>query len=108
VRVPTPAVAMLDLVADLEREASAEEVRQAFRDAADGTKGTMGAMAGFLGVTDEELVSSDFIGDPRSAVVDLSLVQVAGGRLARIVAWYDNEWGYAHRLADLLGRLASL
>lgn len=109
VRVPTPAVAMLDLVADLEREATAGEVRQAFRDAADGTKGTMGAMAGFLGVTEEELVSSDFIGDPRSAVVDLPLVQVAGGageRLARIVAWYDNEWGYAHRLADLLGRLA--
>jgi glyceraldehyde 3-phosphate dehydrogenase len=101
VRVPTPAVAMLDLVADLEREATAEEVRQAFRDAAD-----TGVMAGFLGVTDEELVSSDFIGDPRSAVVDLPLVQVAGGRLARVVAWYDNEWGYAHRLADLLGRIA--
>jgi glyceraldehyde 3-phosphate dehydrogenase (phosphorylating) len=105
VRVPTPAVAMLDLVADLEREASAEEVRQAFRDAARG-EGQWGPMAGFLGVTEEELVSSDFVGDPRSAVVDLPLVQVTGGRLARVVAWYDNEWGYAHRLADLLERLA--
>ncbi|HEX4964244.1 MAG TPA: glyceraldehyde 3-phosphate dehydrogenase NAD-binding domain-containing protein [Thermoanaerobaculia bacterium] len=101
VRVPTPCGAMLDLAADLAREATAGEVRQAFRAAA------AGAMAGFLGVTEEELVSSDFLGDPRSAVVDLPLVQVAGGRLARVVAWYDNEWGYAHRLADLLGRLAA-
>lgn len=101
VRVPTPAVAMLDLVADLERDVSIEEVRQAFREAAAG-----GGMAGLLGVTEEELVSSDFIGDPRSAVVDLPLVQVTGGRLVRVVAWYDNEWGYAHRLADLLVRLA--
>jgi len=99
VRVPTPAVAMMDLVADLETEATAESIRQAFSDAA------AGSMAGWLGVTDEELVSSDFIGDPRSAVVDLPLVQVAAGGLARVVAWYDNEWGYAHRLADLLSRL---
>jgi glyceraldehyde-3-phosphate dehydrogenase type I len=101
VRVPTPVVAMLDLVADLEREARPEEVRQAFRDAAEG------ALAGWLGATQEELVSSDFVNDPRSAVVDLPLAQ-ATGSLARVVAWYDNEWGYAHRLADLLERLARL
>ena len=101
VRVPTPVVALLDLVAELEREASAEEVRRAFREAAGD-----GELAGFLGVTDEELVSSDFVNDTRSAVVDLPLVQVSGGRLARVVAWYDNEWGYSHRLADLLERLA--
>ena len=99
VRVPTPVVAMLDLVADLEREPRAEEIRQAFRDAAGG------ALSGWLGVTEEELVSSDFVNDPRSAVVDLPLVQ-GTGNLARVVAWYDNEWGYAHRLADLLVRLA--
>jgi glyceraldehyde 3-phosphate dehydrogenase len=98
-RVPTPAVALLDLVADLEGEAPAGEVREAFRAAAAGDLGP------YLGVTDEELVSSDFINDPRSAVVDLPLIQVAGGGLARVVAWYDNEWGYAHRLADLLERL---
>lgn len=97
VRVPTPAVAMLDLVADLEREATAEEVRQAYLDAAD-------ALAGILGVTEDEPVSSDFVGDPRSAVVDLPLIQTAGS-LARVVAWYDNEWGYSNRLADLLARL---
>ncbi|HEX9945663.1 MAG TPA: glyceraldehyde 3-phosphate dehydrogenase NAD-binding domain-containing protein [Thermoanaerobaculia bacterium] len=100
VRVPTPAVAILDLAADLEREASAEAVRQAFRDAA------RGDLAAYLGVSEEELVSSDFVDDPRSAVVDLPLVQVVGGGLARVAAWYDNEWGYAHRLADLLVLLA--
>lgn len=100
VRVPTPMVAMLDLVADLEREATAETVRQAFREA------VAGPMAGVLGVTEEELVSSDFINDPRSAVVDLPLVQIVEGGLARVIAWYDNEWGYSHRLADLLSLLA--
>jgi len=103
VRVPTPMVAMLDLVAELEREATAETVRQAFRDAA------KGSLAGWLGTTEEELVSSDFVNDPRSAVVDLPLVQLVregSGGLVRAVAWYDNEWGYAHRLADLLGLMA--
>ncbi len=106
VRVPTPAVAMLDLVAELERPAAAEEVRQAFRAAAAGPLGRV------LGAVDEELVSSDFVGDPRSAVVDLPLVQAVpaagegGGALVRVVAWYDNEWGYANRLADLLALLA--
>jgi glyceraldehyde 3-phosphate dehydrogenase len=103
VRVPTPAVAMLDLVADVERDAPAEAVRRAYREAA------AGPLQGMLGVTDEELVSSDFVNDPRSAVVDLPLVQTVGdgtGRLVRVVAWYDNEWGYASRLADLLQLLA--
>ncbi|MEA2560892.1 MAG: hypothetical protein QOH06_2396 [Acidobacteriota bacterium] len=98
VRVPTPAVAMLDLVADLEREATAEEIRQAYVDAA------AGALSGLLGVTEDEPVSSDFVNDPRSAVVDLPLIQTAGS-LARVVAWYDNEWGYSNRLAEQLARL---
>jgi glyceraldehyde 3-phosphate dehydrogenase len=101
VRVPTPVVAMLDLVAELERGTSDEEVRTAYREAA------AGRLAGVLGTTDEELVSSDFVGDPRSAVVDLPLVQVVDGRMVRVVAWYDNEWGYANRLADLLECLAA-
>jgi glyceraldehyde 3-phosphate dehydrogenase len=99
VRVPTPAVAMLDLVAEVKRPASAESVRDAFRAAASG-------MGRYLGITEEEPVSSDFVGDPRSAVVDLPLVQVVGGHLVRVVAWYDNEWGYANRLLDLLLRIA--
>jgi glyceraldehyde 3-phosphate dehydrogenase len=100
VRVPTPGVAMLDLVAELSQPAAAEAIRAAFREAASGPLGQV------LGVTEEELVSSDFISDPRSAIVDLPLVQ-AVGPLARVVAWYDNEWGYATRLADLLGLLAA-
>ncbi len=99
VRVPTPVVALLDLVADVERDTTVEEVRAAYREAA------AGRLAGVLGVTDEELVSADFVNDPRSAVVDLPLVQVVDGRMVRVVAWYDNEWGYATRLADLLERL---
>ncbi len=100
IRVPTGAVAMLDLAIELAGDRSREELARTFRRAAEGP------LAGLLGVTDEELVSSDFIGDRRSVVVDLPLLQTVGGRLARVVAWYDNEWGYAHRLADLLGRLA--
>ena len=99
-RVPTAAVAMLDVVAELEREAGAEELRSAFREAAGGP------LAGLLGATDEELVSADFAGDPRSGVVDLPLTQAVDRRLARVVAWYDNEWGYANRLADLLALVA--
>ena len=111
IRVPTASAAMLDLVAEVARPATIEELRTAFREAA------AGPLAGLLGATDEELVSSDFVGDPRSAVVDLPLMQAAGDpvepsgrlvRLVRVIAWYDNEWGYAHRLADLLVRLASL
>lgn len=101
VRVPTPAVALLDLVADLEAPATLAELRAAFSEAA------AGSMRGYLGVTEEELVSSDFVDDPRSAVVDLPLLQVVDERLVRVMAWYDNEWGYSHRLADLLESIAS-
>ncbi len=100
VRVPTPAVAMLDLVAEVDRPAPVAAVRDAFRAAAAGPLGR------YLAVTEEELVSSDFVGDPRSAVVDLPLVQAVGDHLVRIVAWYDNEWGYANRLLNLLVRIA--
>ncbi|HBL31085.1 MAG TPA: type I glyceraldehyde-3-phosphate dehydrogenase, partial [Acidobacteria bacterium] len=86
IRVPTPAVALLDLVAVTERPAPVAALAEAFRTAADGP------LAGFLGVTEEELVSSDFINDPRSAVVDLPLLESRGDHLVRILAWYDNEW----------------
>ncbi|MEM9598381.1 MAG: type I glyceraldehyde-3-phosphate dehydrogenase [Acidobacteriota bacterium] len=99
VRVPTPNVALLDLVAHLGRPATADAVRNAFRAAAGGP------FADLLAVSDEPLVSSDHVGDPHSAIVDLPLVHMAGDRLCRISAWYDNEWGYAHRLADLLASI---
>lgn len=99
VRVPTPVVAMLDLVADLERPATPEAIRQVYEEAA------AGPLAGLLGTTADEPVSSDFVGDPRSVVIDLPLIQAVDG-LVRVVGWYDNEWGYANRLAELLARLA--
>ena len=99
-RVPVVAGSLVDLAARLNREVSRDEIIDAFRAA------ERGELAGILGTTDDELVSSDVIGDPRSAVVDLGLLQGAGGRLHRVVAWYDNEWGYANRLAELLSRLA--
>jgi glyceraldehyde 3-phosphate dehydrogenase len=72
------------------------DLAAAYREAA------AGDLEGILAVTDEELVSSDFVGNPNSAVIDLPLLQRAGDRLVRVIAWYDNEWGYSNRLADLL------
>jgi glyceraldehyde 3-phosphate dehydrogenase len=100
VRVPTAAVALLDVVTELERPAAADALREAYREAAAGPLGAV------LAVAEEELVSSDFVGDPHSAIVDLPLIQTLPGGLARVVAWYDNEWGYANRLRDLLALLA--
>ncbi|MCL4837463.1 MAG: type I glyceraldehyde-3-phosphate dehydrogenase, partial [Thermoanaerobaculia bacterium] len=100
-RVPIVAGSLVDLTVLLARRAERAAVADAFRTAAEGE------MAAILGVTDEELVSSDFIGEPRSAVVDLPLLQQVGERLYRVVAWYDNEYGYAHRLAELILHLAA-
>lgn len=101
IRVPTPDVALLDLVAELSRPADTEALHAAFREAAGGE------LHGLLAVSGEMLVSSDFVGDRHSAVVDTTLTQQVGGRLVRVMAWYDNEWGYAHRLADLLSYLGA-
>jgi glyceraldehyde 3-phosphate dehydrogenase len=98
-RVPIVAGSLVDLTAQLERGASRAAMAEAFRVA------EAGELRGILGTTDEELVSSDFIGDPRSAIVDLPLLSEVGERLVRVVAWYDNEWGYTHRLADLVAYL---
>ena len=102
VRVPVAAVSMVQFVLELDRAPSLGEVADAFRAAA------AGPLSGILATSDEELVSSDFVGHPCSAIVDLPLLQqVDAGRLLRVVAWYDNEWGYASRLADLIVRLGS-
>jgi glyceraldehyde 3-phosphate dehydrogenase len=99
IRVPIADVSLMDLVVELEVATDLAAIREAYLEA------SSGQLAGILAVTEEELVSTDFLGDPHSAVVDLPLLQHAGDRLFRVVAWYDNEWGYAHRLADLLERL---
>ncbi len=96
VRVPTPNVSLIDLVAELEQKPRVEEVNRAFSEAA------QRELKGILAVSEEELVSSDFLGNPHSAIVDLPLTRQIDRRLYRVVAWYDNEWGHASRLADLL------
>jgi glyceraldehyde 3-phosphate dehydrogenase len=95
-RVPTPTVSIVDFNVELERPATVEEVNQAFRDAADSDE-----MSGILGVSDEPLVSSDYIGTEYSSVVDAPLTMALGDNFFKVVAWYDNEWGYSCRVADL-------
>lgn len=101
VRVPTPTVSMVDFSVELDRPTSVDEINRAFREAAESEE-----MEGILGVSDEELVSSDFIGTTYSSVVDLPLTMAMGDDFFKIVAWYDNEWGYATRVADLTAYLA--
>ncbi len=100
IRVPTANVSVVDLVAELERPASVQAINDAFRAAA------AGPLRGILDVTDEELVSSDFNGNPHSAIVDLPSTAVVEGTLIKVLAWYDNEWGYSCRIRDLIRLMA--
>ena len=95
-RVPTPTVSVVDFTAELEKAASVEELNAAFRAAA------AGPMKGILGVSDEPLVSSDFRGDERSSIIDAACTMSLGGNFVKVIAWYDNEWGYSCRVADLV------
>ncbi len=101
-RIPAPAVSVLDLVAEIGRAADEEEINATF-EAAETSPG----LRGRLGTNRQPLVSQDFRGDTRSAVVDLPLTQVVDGTLCKLIAWYDNEWGYSARLVDLLAHLAA-
>jgi glyceraldehyde 3-phosphate dehydrogenase len=94
-RVPTPDVSVVDLTVELSREADASAVNGALKAAA------QGPMAGILGYSEEPLVSIDYLGDDRSSVVDAGSTKVIANRLAKVLAWYDNEWGYSCRLRDL-------
>ena len=94
-RVPTFDVSVVDLVCEIERKATPEQLNEAFRKAA------QGPMSGILAVTDEPLVSIDFLGDPHSSIVDAANTKVLGDNLVKVLSWYDNEWGYAHRVVDL-------
>ncbi len=95
VRVPTPTVSMTDLVCELSKPATAEEINAAFKEASEGS------MKGILGFSDEPLVSVDYRGDERSSIVDGLSTMVMGDKLVKVISWYDNEWGYSNRLADL-------
>lgn len=94
-RVPTPTVSIVDLVVQTEKKTFAEEVNAAFKEASEGP------MKGVLEVTNEPLVSIDFKGTFQSSTVDESLTMVMGDDMVKIVAWYDNEWGYSQRVVDL-------
>lgn len=100
VRVPTPTVSITDLVCEISKEATAEEINAAFKKAAEGE------LKGILGYSDEPLVSIDYRGDERSSIVDGLSTMVSGKNLVKVVAWYDNEWGYSNRLADLAKYIA--
>lgn len=97
VRVPTPVVSLSDFVIITKRKVTPEEVNEAFKKAA-----AEPYYQGILAVTDEELVSSDFIGNSHSAIIDTKLTAVVGGNMLKVVAWYDNEWGYSNRLVEVV------
>ena len=100
-RVPTPDVSVVDLTAEVEKPATVEAVNAAFREAA------AGALKGILAVSDEPLVSVDYIGNPASSIVDLQSTFVLDGTLVKVLAWYDNEWGYSVRCVDLARFMAN-
>ncbi|HEY2462180.1 MAG TPA: type I glyceraldehyde-3-phosphate dehydrogenase [Candidatus Acidoferrum sp.] len=100
-RVPTPNVSVVDLTVFVEKPATVESVNAALKAAS-----TSGAMKGILGYTEEELVSADFKGDSRSSIVDSGYTKVVGDRCVKVLAWYDNEWGYSCRCRDLIKFMA--
>jgi glyceraldehyde 3-phosphate dehydrogenase len=100
VRVPTPNVSLVDVVIDVDKETTKEEVNQALKDAANGE------LKGILAVTEEPLVSSDFKRNPNSSIVDAEYTSVIGGHMIKILSWYDNEWGYSCRVRDLIKYIA--
>jgi len=99
-RVPTVVVSVVDFVADLNKEVTVEQVNQAFQAAAEGP------LAGILEYCQDELVSIDFKGNPASSIFDAPSTMVIGGNMVKVLAWYDNEWGYSCRLADLAAYIA--
>jgi len=99
-RVPTPNVSVVDLNALLEKKATAEDVNAALREAA------QGALKGILAVSDEPLVSIDFRGNPYSSIVDSAYTKMMDGDFAKVLSWYDNEWGYSSRCVDLVRVMA--
>ncbi|MEW6105188.1 MAG: type I glyceraldehyde-3-phosphate dehydrogenase [Bacillota bacterium] len=99
-RVPTPNVSVVDLVADVAKPTSVEEVNAALKAAAEGP------LAGILAYTEEPLVSKDFNGDPHSAIVDALSTMVMDGTMVKVIAWYDNEWAYSVRVVDLAAYIA--
>jgi len=101
-RVPTPNVSVVDLVAFVEKKTTAEEVNAALKRAT-----ANGPLKGYLGYEEEELVSADFRGDARSSIVDAPMTRVVAGNCVKVISWYDNEWGYSCRVRDLINYIGS-
>jgi len=101
-RVPTPNVSVVDLVAFVEKKTTKEEVNAALKKASES-----GPLKGYLGYEEQELVSADFKGDGRSSIVDAPMTLVVGGNCVKVLSWYDNEWGYSSRVRDLINYLGS-
>ena len=101
-RVPTPNVSVVDLVAFVEKKTSAEEVNAALKSASES-----GPLKGYLGYEENELVSADFKGDSRSSIVDAPMTRVVAGNCVKVISWYDNEWGYSCRVRDLINYIGS-
>jgi glyceraldehyde 3-phosphate dehydrogenase len=101
-RVPTPNVSVVDLVAWVEKKTTKEEVNAALKKASES-----GPLKGYLGYESDELVSSDFKGDGRSSIVDAPMTLVVGGNCVKVISWYDNEWGYSSRVRDLINYIVS-
>ncbi|MFW5489321.1 MAG: type I glyceraldehyde-3-phosphate dehydrogenase [Desulfovibrio sp.] len=102
VRVPTPTVSLVDFVAVLEKDTTTEDLKARLKAAAEGE------LKGIMGYSEIPLVSSDFIGDPRSSIVEADFTVVQSGNLAKVYSWYDNEWGYSTRVGDLIQYMAEL
>jgi glyceraldehyde 3-phosphate dehydrogenase len=100
IRVPTPNVSVVDLVANLKKNTTAEEVNAKLKEAAEGS------LKGVLGFEEEPLVSSDYIGNPLSSIIDAANTAVMEGNMVKVLSWYDNEWGFSNRMLDMVAHIA--
>jgi glyceraldehyde-3-phosphate dehydrogenase type I len=100
IRVPTPNVSCIDMVALVKKSTTVEEVNQAFQE------GASGIFKGIMGYTTDPVVSIDLVGTKESSIVDAECTKVLGGNFIKVLAWYDNEWGFANRAVDLLEMMA--
>ena len=101
IRVPVPDVSIVDLTVKVEKSTTKEAVNAAFKAAAE-----TGRLKGYLAYTEDPVVSRDLLGNPASSILDAQLTDVMDGNLVKILAWYDNEWGYANRVVDLAAYIA--
>jgi glyceraldehyde 3-phosphate dehydrogenase len=100
IRVPTPTVSIVDLTAVLDKQVTVADVNAALKKASEG------ALRGILGYSEEPLVSVDYKGDPRSSIIDALSTAVIGGTMVKVLAWYDNEWGFSNRMVEVALHMA--